>query len=195
MNVETLDLDEEEQLASNVNLFSLLYCHQYKDCLLCVYQYLPGVKEQILRFESLLADASSKLGCEMNTCVDLVLRDLVHDESMNLFRQLSIDEICDHFDTVFGHPMCGYNRLKRYNFFSLFDETTVDNENYARFILNTYKYSRCTSLCPYALLCVYVYLIMINTVGGDITQFKKKHDYLWMYNCLSNHGIRKGKLK
>lgn len=185
---------DDEETASKVYLLSPFYGYQHKDCLLCVYQYLPQFKSQISRFESMLDEANSKLGCGIKTCIHLVLKETQNDESMGLFHQISACDISEHFDSVFGHPMCGYNRLKRYNFFSLFDENTVDSASYTDFVYNTYKHSRTTSLCPYALLCVYVFVIMMNTIGG-VTEFKKKHDFLWMYNSLCNHKIRLGKLQ
>lgn len=194
LDIEMLDIDEDEQLAQNVNLFSPMYSKQDKDCLLCIYQYLSEYEQQISRFESMLSAANSKLGCGIQTCINIVLKEIENDDSMDLFRRISTHDINSHFDSVFGHPLCGYNRLKKYNFFSLFDENTINNASYINFIYHTYKHSRTTSLCPYALLCVYVYLLMMNTIG-EVNEFKKKHDFLWMYNSLCNHKIRLGKLR
>ena len=194
LDLDMLDIDEDEQLAQSIDLFSPMYSKQQHDCLLCTYQYLSEYEPQISKFESMLTAANSKLGCGVQTCITIVLKEIENDDSMQLFRQLSEHDICQHFDSVFGHPLCGYNRLKQYNFFSLFDENTVENASYVKFIYHTYKHSRTTSLCPYALLCVYVYLLMISTIG-EVTEYKKKHDFLWMYNSLCNHKMRLGKLK
>ncbi|KAH3734071.1 hypothetical protein DPMN_040511 [Dreissena polymorpha] len=97
----------------------------------------------------------------------MVLNELKDDERMSLFKKLTTSEITSHCDSVFGDPICGYNRLEAYNFFSLFDESTVNNSTYIKFIYDTYKHSRNTSLCPYSLLGIYVFLVMINTIGGD----------------------------
>lgn len=191
---EILDIDEDEQLAENINLFSPMYAKQHQDCLLCTYQYLSEYESQISTFESMLTAANSKLGCGVQTCIHIVLKEIENNESMQLFRQLSEHDIRQHFDSVFGNPLCGYNRLKQYDFFSLFDENTANNTSYIKFIYHTYKHSRTTSLCPYSLLCVYVYLLMMSTIG-EVTEYKKKHDFLWMYNSLYNHNIRLGKLK
>jgi hypothetical protein len=187
-----IDIENSEPDTSSVYLFSPMYSHQERDCLLCVYQYLPQYKSQIQKFQTMLEAVSSKVGCGIETCVQLILRETEQDADMILFRDLGVKDIVQHFDTVFGHPMCGYNRLKKYNFFTLFNENSIDNKSYVNFVYNTYKHSRSTSLCPYALLAVYVFMIMSNTIG-DVSEYKKKHDFLWMYNCLSNHKIRSGR--
>jgi hypothetical protein len=194
MDIEEILTDEDDQLAQNVYLLSPMYSRQHKECSLCIYQYMKEYERQIQTFECKLLDVNSRLGCGMQTCVTMVLNEFNDDQSMSLFKQLTPSEITSHFDSVFGDPMCGYNRLKSYNFFSLFDNSTVNNSAYIKFIYDTYKHSRNTSLCPYSLLGVYVFLVMINTIGGD-AQLKKKHDFLWMFNCLCNHKIRYGKLR
>jgi hypothetical protein len=191
---EDLIIDEDEQLAQNTYLFSPMYSRHHNECSLCIFQYITEYEEQIRTFERKLVDINSKLGCGIQTCVTMVLNEFKDDERMSLFTKLTTSEITSHFDSVFGYPMCGYNRLKAYNFFSLFDESTVNNSTYIKFIYDTYKTSRNTSLCPYSLLGVYVFLVMINTIGGD-SQLKKKHDFLWMFNCLYNHKLRFGKLR
>ena len=194
MEIEEISIDEDEQLAQNTYLFSPMNTRQHKECPLCIYQYISEYKEQIRTFENKLANVNSNCGCGIQTCVTMVLNGFTNDERMSLLRHLSPIEITSHFDSVFGNPLCGYNKLKAYNVFSLFDESTVSNSAYISFIYDTYKHSRNTSLCPYSLLGVYVFLVMINTIGGN-AQLKKKHDFLWMFNCLCNHKIRFGKLR
>ncbi|KAH3807999.1 hypothetical protein DPMN_136347 [Dreissena polymorpha] len=187
---EVLIVDEDEQLAQNTYLFSPMYSRRHHECSLCIFQYITEYEEQIRTFESKLVEMNSKLGCGIQTCVTMVHNEFKDDERMSLFKKLTTSEITSHFDSVFGDPICGYNRLKAYNFFSLYD---VNNSTYIKFIYDTYKHSRNTSLCPYSLLGVYVFLVMINTIGGN-AQLKKKHDFLWMFNCLCNHKLRFGKL-
>lgn len=182
------DIEED---VSDVNLFAPLYSNQDKDCILCIAQYLPEYKTQISTFENLLTETISNHGCGMNTCVNIVLAQVKHKNDMIFFHTMSPNVITNHFDPVFGDPLCAYNRLKSYNFFSLFDQETITNQRYIDFVYKTFKHSRSTSLCPYALLAVYVFRIIKRSVG----EVKKKHDYLWMYNCLYNHDLRKGKLQ
>ncbi|KAH3747990.1 hypothetical protein DPMN_182426 [Dreissena polymorpha] len=137
---------------------------------------------------------TSKLGCGIQTCVTMVLNEFKDDERMSLFKKLTTCKITSHFDSLFGDPICGYNRLKAYNFFSLFDESTVNNSTNIKFIYDTYKHSRNTSLCTNSLLGVYGFIVMINTIGGD-AKLNKKHYFLWMFNCLCNHKLRFGKLR
>lgn len=192
MLMEELEIDDGEQDASLVNLFSPFYSYQHRDCLLCIYKYIPKFSDAIEMFQKRLEEVSSKLGSGIETCVNLVLRDVQQDESMKLLLELDERDIVKHFDAVFGNPMCGYNRLKTYNFFSLLTESTINNPAHVRFMYDTYKHSRNTSLCPYSLLAVYVFTIMSNTIG-EVSEYKKKHDFLWMYNCLSHHNIRSGR--
>ncbi len=173
------------------NLFSPTYSSDDEECPLCLYRYLPEHGREVERFERQLEATSGHMGCGTKTCVALVLQRAASDD-FPLLRGISMGHINAHFDPVFGDPMCAYNRLKHYDFFSLFDETNVTNPKYVDFVFGAYKHSRTTSLCPYALLAVIVYQIMRNGVGGE---FKKKHDFLWMYNCLHDHGLRLGKLR
>lgn len=181
----------DNQLLSSVDLFSPFYSKSHNECSLCIYQYLPKYKLQINRFETLLRAEHSLRGCGIKTCIQKVLAE--HENDMCFMNKFKMHEISRHFDYIFGDPMCGYNNLKRYDFFSLFDENNITSKKYVNFIYSTYKHSRSTSLCPYALLSVYVYHIMDNSIGG-VSEFKKKHDFLWMYNSLSHHQIRLGKL-
>ncbi|KAH3858283.1 hypothetical protein DPMN_100905 [Dreissena polymorpha] len=84
----------------------------------------------------------------------MVLNEFKDDERMLLFKKLTTSEITSHFDSLFGDPICGYSRLKAYIFFSLFDESAVNNSTYIKFIYDTYQHSRNTSRCPYSLLGV-----------------------------------------
>ncbi len=111
-------------------------------------------------------------------------------EEFALLRGMSEDRVTAHFDPVFGNPMCAYNRLKGIRLFlSVRRHEPSKTLSTWNFVFDAYKNSRTTSLCPYALLAVIVYQIMRNGVGGE---FKKKHDFLWMYNCLHDHGLRLG---
>ena len=183
-----------DETANAVYLFSPFYSRQQKDCMLCLYKFLPKYSTQISKFETMLEEVNSKLGCGTKTCVNLVLNEIQNDDTMNLFHEISPPDICQHFDSIFGSPMCGYNRSKSYDFFSLFNENTVDSDQYISFVYDTYKNSRTTSLCPYSLLAVYIYIIMVGTFG-EVSEYKKKHDFLWLFNALSNHKIRLGKLQ
>lgn len=176
----------------NVDLFSPMYNEKFKECDLCLYMCVPELREKMYKLEKMLLESNSKFGSGFRTCVELVMDQVKRDESMSLFHKFSVDDMTLHFDCVFGSPMCGYNRLKTYDFFSLFDSSTISNESYVRFIYQAYKQNRSSSLCPYALLSVYVYTMMESKVGE---MFKKKHDYLWMYNCLQSHNIRLGRLQ
>ena len=182
-----------ETLSSNVNLFSPMYSKQHTDCLLCIYQYLPKYKDQISRFDNLLKLEMSAKGCGTVTCIHKILEKVKDDPDMELFRNLPVSLINKHFDRIFGDPMCRYNNSKTFDFFTLFEESNVNNQKYVDFIYRTYKHSRSTSLCPYALLSVYVFYLMEHSVGS-VSDFKKKHDFLWVFNCLYNHGLRLAKL-
>jgi hypothetical protein len=183
----------EDEEHSHINMFSPTYGSVGDDCLLCTYEYLPEYADEIGRFGELLESTSRRMGCGTRTCVELLLSG--PDSDFPLMATLPESGISDHFDRVFGRPTCGYNRSKRYDFFTLFDdETNVDGAEYVRFVLDSYKHARTTSLCPYALLAVYVHGILSSSIGG-VSEFKKKHDYLWMYACLAEHGIRLGKLR
>ena len=192
--MSSLDIEDSFGDLSNVSLFSTLYMKEHTDCQLCIFQNLKEYKSQIQRFEEMLVDKKSKLGCGIKTCVNLVLGDLKYDQSMVLFQKLHPNTITEHFDVVFGSPLCGYNRQKQYNFQSLFNQTNVTNNSFVDFVYKTYKFARNTSLCPYSILCVFIYMIMKNTFGGA-SDFKKKHDYIWMFNSLYCHNIRLGKLQ
>lgn len=189
-----LDIEESVSDHENVNLFSTFYSKQDHDCQLCIFQSLTEYKFQIERFQFLLSEKNSKSGCGIKTCVDLILGEIKDDATMSLFHKLHPNIITDHFDIVFGSPLCGYNRLKQYNFHTLFNQTNVNNITFVNFVYQTYKFSRRTSLCPYSLLCVFIYIIMRNSVGGA-SDFKKKHDFIWMFNSLFNHKLRLGKLQ
>lgn len=188
-SVSNIENDEPD---TTIYLFSPLYSQQEKDCPLCIYQCLPQHKSRIRKFQTMLEIITGKIGCGIDTCVQLILKQIEGDSDMDLFKDLREKDIVQHFDTVFGHPMCGYNRLKRYNFFTLFNENSIDNLSYVYFVYSTYKHSHSTSLCPYSLLAVYTFMILSNTIG-EVSEYKKKHDFLWMYNCLSNHKIRFGR--
>ncbi|KAH3779554.1 hypothetical protein DPMN_157357 [Dreissena polymorpha] len=109
---EDLIIDEDEQLAQNTYLFSPMYSRHHNECSLCILQYITEYEEQIRTFEIKLVDINSKLGCGIQTCVTMVLNEFKDDERMSLFTKLTTSEITSHFDSVFGYPMCGYNRLK-----------------------------------------------------------------------------------
>lgn len=187
-------LPEDSQLLTIVDLLSPFYSKSHEECSFCIFQYLPKYRHLIQRFENMLQKELLHRGCGFNTCIQKVMEKIENDSEMCFIKKFTIHEISRHFDYIFGDPMCGYNKLKKFDFFSLFDENNINSKPYVDFIYHTYKYSRSTSLCPYALLGVYVYHIMENSIGG-VSEFKKKHDFLWMYNCLFNHRIRLGKLK
>ena len=184
----------DEQTFTSIDLFSPVYCKSHNECLLCIYQYFPEYKEQIKRFEQMLEQENMSKGCGVKTCIQTILETFKDDKDMAFILQIPVGDLSKHFDDVFGNPFCGYNRKKTFDFFSLFDESNVNNTNYIDFIFRTYKYSRSTSVCPYALAAVFVYYMIENSIEG-LGDFKKKHDYLWMYNCLCSHQIRLGKLK
>ena len=60
---EILYIDEDEQLAENINLVSPMYAKQRQDCLLCTYHYLSDYESQISTFKSMLTAANCNLGC------------------------------------------------------------------------------------------------------------------------------------
>lgn len=161
-----------------VDLFSPTY--RNSECRLCLYTVTDREKMQDLDRKLKLP----KLGC----CFKTRAKMLLETESL----PFSVDEICGHFDRVFGNPMCGYNCKKTYDFFAVFNEST--NDEYLRFIHSIYKNKRVSSVCPYALFSSLVFMLLEESVG-ELSNFKKKHDFLWMFNCLSGHGIRFGKLQ
>ncbi len=127
----------------DLNLFSPTYSNDDEECPLCICRYLPEHASEIDRFERRLEAAET--GCGTRTCVALVLL-RAEKEEFALLRGMSEDRVTAHFDPVFGNPMCAYNRLKGYDFFSLFDDTNVENPKYVDFVFDAYKNSRTTSL-------------------------------------------------
>ena len=192
MEKEFDDSDDEETV--NVCLFSPLYNKLCKDCIFCIYNSLPKYKQLFSQFENSLNQFQIKLGCCMKTCIDLAMKKHSDNESMSFITESPKSLLYSHFDPVFGDPLCGYNRAKEYDFFSLYDKSCIDNKAYTTFVYDTYKYSRSTSLCPYSLLAVLIFKVISSSIGEE-SEFKKKHDYLWMFNTLVNHNLRMGKLK
>ena len=187
-------MSTDDDIPETFDLFSVFYSQSYDECKICIYQYLPEYKSQIMRFESMLKKEQSERGCGIKTCIQTVLASLQDTDEMTFMQQLPLQVLHKHFDNIFGEPICGYNNLKRFDFFSLFDSSNVDSKGYVDFIYHTYKHSRSTSLCPYALTAVYVYHMIEHSIEG-ISNFKRKHDFLWMYNALADHKIRLGKLQ
>ena len=185
---------ENDDLISNINLFHPFYSTNEDECSLCIKQYLPEFKTQIQTFETLLQQENANMGCGIKTCIERVLEKIKDQSDMSFIKSVDVEILSKHFDNIFGYPLCGYNNLKRFDFFALFDQSNIDSTPYIEFIYSTYKHSRSTSQCPYALLAVYIWQIIENSIG-NMSDYKKKHDFLWMYNCLMNHKIRLGKLK
>ena len=186
--------DSGDESIVNMCLFSPLYNKLYKDCILCIYNSLPKYKVLFSQFESSLNQFQIQQGCGMKTCIDLAIKKHSDNDDMSFIIEAPKSLLYSHFDPVFGDPLCGYNRAKEYDFFSLYDQSCIDNEAYTTFVYDTYKYSRTTSLCPYSLLAVLIFKVISNSIGTD-SEFKKKCDYLWMFNTLVNHNLRLGKLK